>query len=162
MVSSMSACQQAKVKRHMVTPLSRFPKRQYRFSNLHIDLVGPLPPSQGFTYLLTVVDRFTCWVEAVPLVDITAETVAQVFVSQWVSCFGAPASITTDQGRQFESTLWSHIMKVLGTQRSRTTAYHPIANGLVERFHRQLKAAIRCLPSPSDWVSGLPWILLGI
>uniref|UniRef100_A0A1X7VLL4 Integrase catalytic domain-containing protein n=1 Tax=Amphimedon queenslandica TaxID=400682 RepID=A0A1X7VLL4_AMPQE len=43
------------------------------------------------------------------------------------------------------------LMKVLGTQWNRTTAYHPIANGLVERFHRQLKAAISCLLSPSDW-----------
>uniref|UniRef100_A0A1X7USG6 Integrase catalytic domain-containing protein n=1 Tax=Amphimedon queenslandica TaxID=400682 RepID=A0A1X7USG6_AMPQE len=53
-------------------------------------------------------------------------------------------------------------MRILGTQRIRTMAYHPIANGLVERLHHQLKAAIKCLPSPTDWVSGLPWILLGI
>uniref|UniRef100_A0A1X7UUW4 Integrase catalytic domain-containing protein n=1 Tax=Amphimedon queenslandica TaxID=400682 RepID=A0A1X7UUW4_AMPQE len=44
----------------------------------------------------------------------------------------------------------------------RTTAYHPIANGLVEHLHRQLKAAIKCLLSPQDWLSGVTWILLGI
>ena len=53
-------------------------------------------------------------------------------------------------------------MKILGTQRTRTTAYHPIANGLVERLHRQLKAAIKCLPNPNNWNSGLSWILLSI
>ena len=109
-----------------------------------------------FTYLLTIVDQFTCWVA------FSAETVAQAFVSNWVSRFRTPTLITTDQGRQFESVLWSQLMKILGTHRSRTRAYHPSTNGLVERVHRQLKAAIKCLQPPTDWVSGLPWILLGI
>uniref|UniRef100_A0A1X7V6A1 Integrase catalytic domain-containing protein n=1 Tax=Amphimedon queenslandica TaxID=400682 RepID=A0A1X7V6A1_AMPQE len=132
-----------------------------KFTNLHIDLVGPLPQSQGFTYLLTIVDQFTRWVEATPLGDISADTVAQAFVSTWVSRFRTPTLITTDQGHQFESTLRSQLMKILGTYRSCTTAYHPSANGLVEGVHRQLKAAIKCLHSHNDWVSGLPWILLG-
>ena len=53
-------------------------------------------------------------------------------------------------------------MKTLGTQHTRTAGYHPIANGLVKRLHGQLKAAIKCLPNPNDWISGLTWILLGI
>ena len=155
-------CQRSKVHRHNVTPLSRFPTTHHIFTNIHIDLVGPLPPSGGFTYLLTMIDRFTRWSEVVPLADCTASSVALAFVTHWVARFGVPVSITTDQGRQFESSLWSQLMSVLGSHRIRTTAYHPIANGLVERLHRQLKAAIKCLPSPHDWLSGLPWILLGI
>ena len=155
-------CQRSKVQRHTVTPLAQFPTPKLRFSNLHIDLVGPLPPSNGFLYLLTIVDRFTRWVEAIPLTDATAETVAKAFVTNWVSRFGVPTMITTDQGRQFESSLWSELMKVMGTHRTRTTAYHPIANGLVERLHRQLKGSLKCLSSPNNWVSGLPWILLGL
>jgi len=53
-------------------------------------------------------------------------------------------------------------MSLLGTRRIRTTAYHPIANGIIERFHRQLKAALKCQPIPNDWVTSLPLILLGI
>lgn len=53
-------------------------------------------------------------------------------------------------------------MKVLGSTKIRTTAYHPIANGMIERFHRQLKAAIKCQPQPDRWVDALPWVLLGI
>ena len=151
-------CQCAKVYHHTVTPLSRFPAPQHRFTNLHIDIVGPLPLSGGCTYLLMMVDRFTQWPEVVPMVDSTAETVAHAFVTASVSRFGVPTLITTDQGRQFESSLWSQLMQILGTHHIRTTAYHPIANGLVERLHRLLKASIKCLPSPHDWISGLSWI----
>ena len=155
-------CQHAKIQRHTNAPLSSFPTPDARFDAIHIDLVGPLPPSRGFTYLLTCVDRFTRWPKAIPLTDITAETVAQVFLSGWISRFGVPSTITTDRGRQFESRLWTSLMTLLGAQRSRTTAYHPQAKGMVERFHRQLKAALKAQPNPDAWRDTLPLILLGI
>ena len=155
-------CQRSKIHRHTVTPLATFATPDSRFDIIHLDLVGPLPPSKGFSYLLTIIDRFTRWPEAIPIPDMTATTVAQAFITGWVSRFGIPSSITTDRGRQFESNLWAELMHSLGTVRLRTTAYHPIANGLVERFHRQLKAALRACPDPVQWVDALPLILLGI
>lgn len=62
----------------------------------------------------------------------TATTVARAFVENWISVFGVPASIKTDQGKQLESSLWHNLMKLLGTTRIRTTAYHPCANGMIE------------------------------
>ena len=53
-------------------------------------------------------------------------------------------------------------MELLGTTRLRTTAYHPFANGIIERFHRQLKAALKGYPNPTHWVDSLPMVLLGI
>ena len=53
-------------------------------------------------------------------------------------------------------------MALLGTKRSRTTSYHPQGNGMVERFHRQLKAALKAQPNPDAWMTTLPLILLGI
>ena len=53
-------------------------------------------------------------------------------------------------------------MRLLGTQRIQTTAYHPIANGVVERFHWQLKGAMKYLSDTTHWTKALPLILLGI
>ena len=154
-------CQRSKVHRHTVTPLGTFATPDARFNHIHIDLVGPLPPCQGYSYLLTCVDRFTRWPEAIPLPDITAPTVAQAFVSGWIARFGTPSTITTDRGTQFESDLFKQLMHLLGSHRIRTTAYHPAANGLVERFHRQLKAGLSTAPR-TEWITTLPLVLLGI
>jgi transposase InsO family protein len=66
-----------------------------------------------------------------------------------------------DQGRQFESQLFKSLAKMCGIQLSRTTAHHPAANGLVERFHWTLKAAIMC-HADQQWTEALPLVLLGI
>lgn len=160
-VRSCDRCQRSKINRHTQAALGDFGIPRGRFSHVHIDLVGPLPPSKGHRYLLTMVDRFSRWPEAVPLPDMLAETVANAFCNTWVSRFGVPETISTDQGRQFESQLFLELTKWLGTIRTRTTAYHPQANGLVERFHRTLKAAVMCV-DPVHWSEKLPLILLGL
>ena len=155
-------CQQVKVQRHTVTPVGTFTTPDARFAHVHVDIVGPLPSSQGYRYLLTAVDRFTRWPEVVPLVDITAISTARALVSGWIARFGVPAFITTDRGSQFESSLVKELSHILGYERIRTTAYHPCANGLVERFHRQLKASLKACRNPSGWVDALPLVLLGL
>ena len=94
--------------------------------------------------------------------NITAETVAKAFVQRWVAMFGVPAIITTDRGAQLESALFRHLSELMGSKRTRTTAYHPSANGLVERFPRQLKSALKSQPNPNNWTETLPLILLSL
>nr|XP_015911934.1 uncharacterized protein LOC107442797 [Parasteatoda tepidariorum] len=130
------------------------------FEHVHINIVGPLPPSEGFRYCLTCVDRFSKWPAAYPLADIPAKSVAETFYAGWIAGFGIPLRITTDQGTQFEASLIDALTKFLGSARHRTSPYHPAGNGQVERFHRQMKGAIRAY-SKSQWTRVLPTILLG-
>lgn len=154
-------CQRNKINRHVFSTIGSFPEVHERFTKVHVDIVGPLPVFDGFRYLLTCIDRFTRWPEAIPLGDITAESVASGFYSGWVSRFGVPEEIVTDQGRQFESSLFNDLLKTLGIKRIRTTPYNPQANGLIERWHRTLKAALKC-NSHNNWVKALPTVLLGL
>ncbi|XP_043243543.1 uncharacterized protein LOC122392570 [Amphibalanus amphitrite] len=92
---------------------------------------------------------------------IRTTTVARAFLEHWIARFGVPSIITTDRGAQFESALWSELQRFLGCQRTRTTSYHPACNGMVERFHRQLKASLRAHQAAS-WTDVLPLVMLGI
>lgn len=155
-------CQSSKVHRHTRAPLMERPPPTNRFCSLHVDLVGPLPASQGMVYLFTIIDRFTRWPEAIPLPDAHASTCAKALVHHWISRFGVPENITSDRGGQFTSTLWAECNKLLGIDSHTTTAYHPQANGMVERFHRHLKAALKARTTSSNWYAEIPIVLLGI
>ena len=156
-------CQRSKITRHTVPPIGEFTIPSRRFEHWNVDLVT-LPLSNGYRYLLTAVDRFTRWPIAVPLVDITAESVLDAFAHGLVATFGIPAAITTDRGSQFSSEVWQQLMKTWGIKTHFTTAYHPSANGLVERFHRRLKEALIALgrDESSKWFWKLPCALLSI
>lgn len=117
--------------------------------------------SKGYRYLLTMIDRFTRWPEAIPLKDITTDTVIDAFFSGWVARFGAPETITSDRGSQFESRLFDAMTKLIGSNRIRTTAYHPSSNGMIERWHSTFKAAVMCHNAPT-WIDALPTVLLGL
>lgn len=132
-------CQRSKITRHSVSPLSKFSSPSARFEHIHIDLVGPLTVSREFRYCLTIVDRFTICPETLPLKNIESKTVARQLFSGWISRYGIPLRITSDQGRQFTSDLFQSLAKFFGIIHLRTTSYHLQANGIVERLHRQLK-----------------------
>lgn len=155
------SCQRAKVHRHVSTPLVQFPPSQ-RFEHIHMDIVGPLRLSNDYRYCVTMIDRCTRWPEAIPVRDITAEVVAQVLYESWIVRFGCPLRITTDQGRQFESSLFNALIKKMGINRLRTTAWHPQSNGHVERFHRTMKAALMARGATTTWTQELPTVLLGL
>lgn len=160
-VKSCLPCQQSKIYRHTHAAKKVLSVPDSRFQHTHMDIIGPLPPSHNYRFCLTVIDRFSRWPEAIPLVDITAENVARAFYSEWVSRYEVPSSITTDQGRQFESCLLGELNSLLGIERKRTTAYQPQTNGIVERWHRQLKASIKCHIT-ENWTEVLPTVLLGL
>ena len=126
---------------------------------VHLDILGPFRESQsGMRYVLMVIDQFTRWLELVPLPTQEAEAVAKGFFEQYVVRFGVPLAVHTDQGRNFESQLFSAFCELLEVTKSRTTAYRPSANGQVERYNQLVLNYLRAfLPDKHDqWDQYLP------
>lgn len=161
MTSTCVACQKSKISRHNKAALAKFQVPDKRFYHINIDLIGPLPLSNNYRYCLTCIDRFSRWPVAIAIEDITAETVAKALLHGWIAHYGVPGIISTDQGRQFQSKLYSELSNLLGVKHFRTTAYHPQSNGIIERFHRTCKAAIKC-QNTNRWAEVLPLVLLGL
>jgi len=153
-------CQLSKTHQTVNLKAAVMPVPVRRFSHVHIDLVGPLPASGGCTQILTMMDRSTRWPEAVPMREVSARGCAVAFVQHWVSRFGVPDVLTSDRGTQFTSSVWKLVCELLGIHHIQTTAFHPQSNGLLERFHRRLKTALRARSTSSSWADQLPLIML--
>ena len=50
----------------------------------------------------------------------------------------------------------------MGIHRTRTTAYHPQCNGVIERWHRSLKTSLTARLESTTWSRELPTVLLGL
>ena len=83
-------CQQLKISRHQIAPSQHFKSPDSRFNLIHVDLVGPRDEGHGFSNLKTTVDRFTRWVKAITLRNITATSCAIAYLA---SRYGAPSII---------------------------------------------------------------------
>lgn len=127
-----TACQRCKVHRHNRLTPKHIDVPDTRFNHVHLDLIE-LPVLNGLSYCLTIINRFSRWLVAVPLRDVTADTVCTAFYTNWIAQFGTPLTSTTDQGSQFESALFAAVTRMIGANKFRTTSYHPKSNGLVER-----------------------------
>ena len=111
---------------------------------------------------MVVTDYFTKWVEAYPIPDHTAQTVADKLVTEFICRLGMPQSIHTDQGREFESILFQRLCELLDIDKTRTTPYRPQSDGLVERFNKTLQQMLSLFVNENrdDWDDHIPFLLL--
>ena len=134
--------------------LDKMPLIETPFQRVAIDLVGPIAArtDSGYRYILTMVDYATRYPEAVPLKDIETETVAEALVTMFTRV-GIPEEVLSDQGSQFMSAVMKEVSRLLSLTQLVTTPYHPMCNGLVERFNETLKAMLKrmCSERPKDW-----------
>ena len=116
----------------------------YPMDRIAVDIMGPMPLTKGGNrYILVIGDYFTRWMEAYGLPSQHADVVAQKLVHEFISRFGTPLEIHSDQGRNFESVLFKEVLKLLQIKKTRTTAYRPKSNGLIERFNATLGKMIK-------------------
>jgi len=108
-----------------------------------------------------MVDHFSKWAEAFPIRNQEATTVARVLVKEFISRYGCPKQILTDQGPCFEAVLFQELCRLLRIDKVRTSPYKPSTNGIVERFHRTLNAMIGKVVADNqrDWDTHLPFVL---
>ena len=116
-----------------------------------IDIMGPFPCSkQGNKYILMIADYFTKWLVAIPIKNQEATTVADKFIERFVSVFGVPLQIHSDQGRNFESLVFKEMCRILGSEKTRTTPMRPQSDGLVERANRTLQNMLSAFVSENQ------------
>ncbi|GFW90487.1 retrovirus-related Pol polyprotein from transposon 412 [Trichonephila clavipes] len=100
--------------------------------------------------------------EAYPIIDQEASTVAEVLVQHWISRFGVPLQLHSDQARNFDSAVCKRLCEILAIDKTKTTALHPQSDGMVERFSRTILNGLSLLVSSNqpDWDKKLPFFLL--
>lgn len=123
------------------------------FDKVALDIVGPLPLTKSNNkYLLTIQCNLTKFLDAIPLPDATAKTIGAAFAKEYITRYGAPRAILTDQGQNFMSTVIKQLCKLFKIKQIRTTAYRPQSNGSLERSHLVLTEHIKhYTDAGKDW-----------
>ena len=164
-VASCDSCLRTKVP----TGINKVPMQLFEhskpFEYVAMDIIGPMPStSDGYEYILTIIDLNTRWVEAVPLRNQLAKTVADAFFVEWCARYGPPKKLLTDKGTNFQSELFTEFCKLLNIQKTRTTGYHPQGNGRCEKANGLLKQYITAIGAKyrREWHKVLPYALYAI
>jgi hypothetical protein len=106
--------------------------------------VGPLTTAHGnYKYAVVAVDYFTKWIEAKPLVTITAAGLRRFFWQNIICHFGVPRKITVDNTKKFDCHIFKDFCHQMGVEASFTSVYHRQSNGAVEKANALIFIAIK-------------------
>jgi transposase InsO family protein len=138
-ITGCDACSRRKTGHRSKAPL-RDAVEAYEFLGMvSLDIVEPLPVTErGHKYLLTFVDHYTRFCEAIPIVKQDTETVAREFVTRIITQFGVHKKLLTDRGANFTSALIKETCRLLKIQKLQTSSFHPQGNGICKRMHKLL------------------------
>lgn len=161
-VKTCEECQRAKRYIHQKQALLKPLPVGHVFSRLHIDILGPLPKSKdGFRYILMIVDSFSKWTEALPLLTMESREIAWKLYDEIICRFGCPDSILTDRGQNFMSLLLKELCQILRITKLSTSSYHAACNAQVERMNSVVLQKLRIYgnENQTDWAQLLPSIM---
>ncbi|KAL0165102.1 hypothetical protein M9458_040855, partial [Cirrhinus mrigala] len=160
-VNQCTVCNQTKVPHRLPAGLLQpLPVPQRPWSHISVDFITDLPPSNGYTTILTVIDRFSKSCRLIPLAKLPTAMETAEHLCNWVfRLYGLPEDIVSDRGPQFSSHLWSSFFRLLGVNVSLTSGYHPQANGQAERMNQELTRFLRsyCHHRQEEWSRYLFW-----
>ena len=130
-----------------------------------IDLITfRYPTERGNRVILSVVDYASRWIELFALKDKTAESVESTIYDEYLTRYGAPLVMHSDQGREFDNKLMLLTMKRWGVDKTRTSGFAPWSNGLVERLNRPIKMMLTQFgeDNRTNWDQHLPKVRMAI
>lgn len=162
-VAACEACQRRKGSPRKA-PLAKAPDISVPLEKISADLIELGISQAGYRYCLTIVDHLTRYVQIIPLKTKDAGSVADAMFNYFISVFGPPRLIQTDGGSEFNNRLFKECCRLLQIQTTLTTAYHPQANGMIERTNRVVKDAIASLANtaPGMWEQLIPQVRLAL
>jgi len=138
-------------------------KSGHPLQRVAIDIVGPTPrSSSGHEWLLVVSDHFTKFVQAFPVRNTSAETLAKKVMDEYICRFGCFESLHSDQGANVDGAVFQSLCDLIEAAKTRTTPYHPQGDGQVERLNKSLVKILSKLISDHrrDWADFVPKAVL--
>lgn len=152
-IDACDICIKKSQKQKPVSPLQPF-NGTHPNDIVQFDLMENLPQNpKGFRSILVIVDRFTCWVEAVPLRDTKATTIARALLDNWIVRNGIPVQCHSDRGPQFTAEVMHIVFTLLQVHQTFTVAYRPMSDGAAEAAVKIVKNLLKgfCLENPQKW-----------
>ena len=126
-----------------------------------MDFMGPLPKSNGYDYLLVVIDRLTSQVHLI-LTDtrVTAKGIAWLFLKEVVRLNGIPDSIAHDRDSKFTLIFWRELLRIMDIKPLMSTAFHPQTDGSTERTNHSIGQILRTVvrDDQKDWAHKCPMV----
>ena len=158
-ISTCQICQ----KRKPLVPKPSAPMQVYTtgapYERISMDVCGPLVTTpRNNSYVLVISDHFTKYTRAFAMPDQQATTVARILIYEWFAIYGEPMQIHSDQGTNFESKLMHELCDTYGIEKTRTTPFHPQADGMVERFNKTVMNLVYAIVDKrvSEWDEAIP------
>jgi len=128
------------------------------WQDISIDMIGPLPRSNEMDAILVIVDHFTKMIRLkVTMTNLSSEGVAKIYRDEIWKIHGIPKTILSNRGPQFASKFMEDLMRVLGTKRKLSTAYHPQTDRQTERINQEIGTFLRHYVNyqQDDWTEWL-------
>lgn len=162
-IDSCVTCQRNKIQRkNFQAPMIITSQSTEPFERVSMDLVSYSDISDNNNkYVLTLQDDLTRFVQAYPIPDKEAVTVAKELL-YFCQHYGVPKRFHSDQGTEFMNNVLKQLTKFLGSNHTFNTAYHPQTNGALERFHATLRDHIRMYHSRrlKNWDKIIPFAIM--
>ena len=155
-INNCLSCLQAKSPKHetLTPPLNPVSSNtSFPCDLLQVDIVGQLPKSGRYSYIITAMDVFSKYMFAQAVTSPSAEVIAKILMQWFLRHSYIPLAILTDRGSAFTSQLLSELAKMLEIRINLATLKHAQTIGLLERSHGPLKRYLRIYENQvkHDW-----------